>query len=377
LQNKIYRMGADIRILCLEDQEEDFEIINYVLKNDNVQFVSKRVDTEAEYRAAIVDFSPDVILSDHSLPQFNSIDALKICLQQPRMIPFILVTGAVSEEFAVDCLKHGAEDYVLKSNLTRLSRSLRSAIKHKDLERAKQEAATMLSEQNKDLVKINGELDSFVYSVSHNLRAPLLSVLGLVNLTKYEDDLEVIRDYHKKIEHTIHDLDQTLKEILDYSRNSRQDLRLERVDLKKTILENIEKLKYMPGFDRLNVRLEIQKDCLFISDRYRLSIILNNLISNAIKYQDFSKTKSLLTIEGKIQADRVSLNFVDNGIGIATELVDKVFNMFFRATEKAEGSGLGLYIVKEAVERLHGKISVTSEVGKGSSFQIIIQNHLL
>jgi signal transduction histidine kinase len=370
-------MGADIRILCLEDQEEDFEIINYVLKNDNIQFVSKRVDTEAEYRAAIVDFSPDVILSDHSLPQFNSIDALKICLQQPRMIPFILVTGAVSEEFAVDCLKHGAEDYVLKSNLTRLSRSLRSAIKHKDLERAKQEAATMLSEQNKDLVKINGELDSFVYSVSHNLRAPLLSVLGLVNLTKYEDDLEVIRDYHKKIEHTIHDLDQTLKEILDYSRNSRQDLRLERVDLKKTILENIEKLKYMPGFDRLNVRLEIQKDCLFISDRYRLSIILNNLISNAIKYQDFSKTKSLLTIEGKIQADRVSLNFVDNGIGIATELVDKVFNMFFRATEKAEGSGLGLYIVKEAVERLHGKISVTSEVGKGSSFQIIIQNHLL
>jgi signal transduction histidine kinase len=370
-------MSNSLRILCLEDEEEDFEIINHFLEMGGIRFISKRVDSKPEYIKEINEFVPDVILSDHGLPQFNSLEALQICLQQPRIIPFILVTGAVSEEFAVDCLKHGAEDYVLKSNLSKLSRSLRNAIKHKELERAKQEAAALLEEQNKDLVKINSELDSFVYSVSHNLRAPLMSVLGLINLTKYEDNLETIRDYHGKMERVINDLDQTLKEILDYSRNSRQDLQLERVDLKKAIQENLDKLKYMPGFDRLEVLVKIDRTTLFLTDRYRLSVILNNLISNAIKYQDPTKERSFLKIEGTVRQDEVILTFSDNGIGIAEELAPKVFNMFFRATVKSEGSGLGLYIVKEAVERLHGKITLTSEAGKGSRFEIVLKNNLI
>jgi signal transduction histidine kinase len=370
-------MAAPVKILSLEDQEEDFELINQALERSGIAFTSKRVSTEQEYINAIKEFSPDVIFSDHALPHFNSVDALRICRQQHRIIPFILVTGAVSEEFAVDCLKHGAEDYVLKSNLTRLSGSLKKALRHKELAQAKRDAASLLEKQNQSLVKINSELDSFVYSVSHNLRAPLMSVLGLINLTKYEDNIETIREYHQKMERTIHDLDKTLKEILDYSRNSRQDVQIARIDLRAAITENLEKLKYMPGFDRLDIRVNITKRTLFLSDKYRLSMVLNNLISNAIKYQDFTKAKSFLHIEGVVDSNSVTLKLKDNGIGIAEDLMEKVFNMFFRATEHGDGSGLGLYIVKEAIEKLGGKIEVSSKIGEGTNFQIILKNHLL
>jgi signal transduction histidine kinase len=370
-------MESPIKILCLEDQEEDFEMIELFLKKSGLHFISKRVDTEQEYVQAIDEFVPDIILSDHSLPQFNSFEALKICSQQKRIIPFILVTGAMTEEFAVDCIKHGAEDYVLKSNLSRLYGALKNALKHKALEQEKQSAAAVVAEQNRSLVKINSELDSFVYSVSHNLRAPLMSLLGLINLTKYEDDLETIRQYHNKMEHTIHDLDGTLKEILDYSRNSRQDMVIERVDLKKAIKENLDRLKYMPGFDRLEVRLNIERSTVFLTDRYRLSVVLNNLISNAIKYQDFNREKSYLHIDGVVHAQSMVLQFKDNGIGIPEPLIDKIFNMFYRATEHGDGSGLGLYIVKEAVEKMQGQIEVNSQTGVGSDFRITLRNHLL
>lgn len=366
-----------IKILCLEDQPEDYDLINIVLNKGGIEFVSERVDTQTEYVRAINEFLPDIILSDHALPQFNSFEALQICLDQKRVIPFILVTGAVSEEFAVDCLKHGAKDYVLKSNLSRLPISVKSALKHKDLEQSKHEAALQMERQNEDLVKINSELDSFVYSVSHNLRAPLRSVLGLINLTKDEQNVETIHDYNRKMEIMINKLDETLKEILDYSRNARQDKLTERVDLKKAIQENLEKLKYMPGFERVEVKLTVNRSTVFMTDAYRVAVILNNMISNAIKYQDFSKEKSFLHIQVAIKSDVATLHFHDNGIGIEPSVIDKIFNMFYRATDRSDGSGLGLYIVKEAVEKLNGKISVESKPGEGTLFRIELPNHLL
>lgn len=370
-------MSGPLKILCLEDQPEDYELVRLSLERSNLEFVSHRVETQAQYLKAISEFLPDVILSDHALPEFNSLEALRICREQPKAIAFILVTGAVSEEFAAECMKLGAQDYVLKSNLMRLGNSVRNALKHRELEVAKEQVAEQLVEQNKNLLKINHELDSFVYSVSHDLRAPLMSILGLINLTEYENNLEVIRDYHRKIVSTIHKLDETLKEILDYSRNARQELVLERVNLKAAIHETLEKLRYIPGFEKMKLTVGIKKTTILITDRYRLSVILNNLISNAIKYHDKSKTNSFLKIDGTIHPATFELTFEDNGIGIDPAVLPKVFNMFFRATERSEGSGLGLYIVKEAVDKLHGNISVSSTPAVGTKFTIEIPNHLL
>ncbi len=118
-------MNQAMKIVMLEDLEEDAGLIDRVLKKEKFSYTRVRVDTRDEFIDALEKFGPDLVLSDHSLPQFNSIEALQICKQQRPDIPFILVTGAVSEEFAVNCLKQGADDYVLKSNLSRLPLAIR------------------------------------------------------------------------------------------------------------------------------------------------------------------------------------------------------------------------------------------------------------
>src|SRR5690606_2705781 len=157
-----------------------------------------------------------VILSDHALPQFNSVEALTICRKNSMNTPFILVTGTVSEEFAVSCLKQGADDYVLKSNLVRLPTAIINALKQRNVELKRKKAEKTLRKQNEELVKINKELDSFVYSVSHNLRAPLMSVLGLLRLAQLEversgKEINLLLSYFSMMEHSINKLDDTLK----------------------------------------------------------------------------------------------------------------------------------------------------------------------
>ncbi|HEU5145166.1 MAG TPA: hybrid sensor histidine kinase/response regulator [Chryseosolibacter sp.] len=363
-----------LKILSLEDLEEDFFLITHALKKSGMNFTAKRVDSKEEFSRALEDFGADVILCDHSLPQFNSNEALRIFHQRKLQIPFILVTGAVSEEFAVSSLKHGADDYVLKSNLARLPNVIDNALKQKEAERAKVEAAQALARQNETLTKINKELDSFVYSISHNLRAPLMSVLGLLDLAQNESNSTVIHQYHEMMKSSVCKLDETLKEILEYSRNARQGLVIAEIDFQKIINDNFERMQFMPGYDRIRKEIFIQGEGRFFSDNYRLSLILNNLISNAIKYSDPLKETSFIHITISLRQDNVLLVFKDNGIGIEQDYIHKVFNMFFRATEKNEGAGLGLYIVKEAVEKLGGHIELESQVGKGVVFKIELPN---
>ena len=363
-----------LRILSLEDLEDDFYLITHALKKSGVDFIAKRVDSKEEFSNALDQFGAHVILCDHSLPQFNSNEALRIFHQRKLQIPFILVTGAVSEEFAVSSLKHGADDYVLKSNLARLPNVIENALKQKEAEREKIEAAQALARQNETLIKINKELDSFVYSISHNLRAPLMSVLGLLDLARNESNNVVIHQYHEMMKSSVCKLDDTLKEILEYSRNARQGLIISEINFQKNINDNFERMQFMPGYERIRKEIFIEGDSRFYSDNYRLSLILNNLISNAIKYSDPSKESSFIQITIHLKPESVALTFKDNGIGIEQSYIQKVFNMFFRATEKNEGAGLGLYIVKEAVEKLGGTIELESQIGKGTVFRIELPN---
>jgi signal transduction histidine kinase len=370
-------MEKSLKILMLEDLEDDAGLIDRALKKEGVVFSSKRVDTSDEFVDALKNFNPDVILSDHALPQFNSIEALKICKQHSLYVPFILVTGTVSEEFAVSCLKQGADDYVLKSNLVRLPSAIFNAIKQKQIEQKRIKAERALRKQNEELVKINKELDSFVYSVSHNLRAPLMSVLGLLNLARM-DDAEVndaMGSYFAMMEKSINKLDDTLKEILDYSRNARSDIKIEKVDLKNLIDEGFERLKYVEGSDAIEKRIQVEEKFPLYSDPYRITVILNNLISNAIKYRDPAKEKSFISIQAVIEEKKAKIIFEDNGIGIAENMLPKVFDMFYRATDKSDGAGLGLYIVKETMDKLGGNIEITSKAEQGVIFTIEIPNH--
>jgi signal transduction histidine kinase len=369
-------MEKSLKILMLEDLEEDVGLIERTLNKQGISFITKRVDTRLEFSKALTDFQPDVILSDHALPQFNSLEALTICQKEDMHVPFILVTGTVSEEFAVSCLKQGADDYVLKSNLVRLPSAIQNALKQRHHEQKRKKAEKALRRQNEELVKINKELDSFVYSVSHNLRAPLMSVLGLINLVQIENkktDSHLLQ-YFAMMQQSIHKLDDTLKEILDYSRNARSELNIEQADFKKLIEDSFERMKYMEGSEHIEKSVEFVNEAPLYSDPYRILVIINNLVSNAIKYRDVLKSPSIIHIQVNVTEADVSLVFTDNGIGIAPEYINKIFDMFFRATERSEGAGLGLYIVRETVEKLHGKISVESTLGEGTTFHLKLPN---
>ena len=369
-------MEKHLKILVLEDMEDDLELIEYILTDANLKFTTKRVDNREQFISALKRDHVDVILSDHSLPQFNSDEALGIFRESGLKIPFILVTGAVSDEFAVNSLKQGADDYVLKSNLTRLPAAILNAVKQREAEAAKKLANDAMRKQYEELMKINKELDSFVYSVSHNLRAPLRSVLGLISLARMEDEKQgnIFKDYFNMMETSMHKLDDTLKEILDYSRNSRQDLCIEKIDLQQLLDDNLEKMQFMPGSSSIDKHINIREDAPLYSDKYRISVIFNNLISNAIKYHDPIKEHPTLNITIEVTKERVRFEFQDNGVGIDKEYQDKIFNMFFRATQLSEGAGLGLYIVQEAVDKLKGTIIIESEKRKGTTFTINIPN---
>ncbi|HMG90156.1 MAG TPA: hybrid sensor histidine kinase/response regulator [Chryseolinea sp.] len=369
-------MEKHLRILVLEDMEDDHDLIEYILTEANLNFTTKRVDSREQFVSALKKDHVDVILSDHSLPQFNSDEALGIYRESGLKIPFILVTGAVSDEFAVNSLKQGADDYVLKSNLTRLPAAIVNAVKQREAEAEKVLANEAMRKQYEELMKINKELDSFVYSVSHNLRAPLRSVLGLINVARMEDEKRgtTTNEYFTMIESSMHKLDDTLKEILDYSRNSRQELSVELIDFQSLLDDNLEKMQFMPGSSSINKEININEYSPFYSDKYRISVIFNNLISNAIKYYDPHKECPSLRIAIDISEERAHMVFQDNGIGIDKQYLNKVFNMFFRATQSSEGAGLGLYIVQEAVEKLKGTVVIESELRKGTTFIIDIPN---
>lgn len=360
----------------LEDLEDDVGLIERTLRKQGIKFTFRRVDTREEFIHALENYRPDVILSDHALPQFNSLEALTICRQHHSEVPFILVTGTVSEEFAVSCLKQGADDYVLKSNLVRLPSAILNSLKQRHHELKRKKAERALRRQNEELVKINKELDSFVYSVSHNLRAPLMSVLGLINLVQVEDKKNdsTMSGYFNMMQQSIHKLDDTLKEILDYSRNARSELNIEKVDFQRMVEDSFERMKYMDGSSRIIKAINIKASTFLYSDPYRLSVIINNLVSNAIKYRDPNKDKSTIVIEATVNDALLAMVFRDNGIGISDEYLGKIFDMFFRATDRSEGAGLGLYIVKETVEKLRGQISVESKMGEGTVFRIKIPN---
>ncbi|HYG00963.1 MAG TPA: PAS domain-containing sensor histidine kinase [Chryseosolibacter sp.] len=232
----------------------------------------------------------------------------------------------------------------------------------------------LLKRQNDELTKINAELDRFVYSASHDLRAPLMSVKGLLNMIKVDPDKNNTEYYLDLIERSVDKLDHFISDIINYSRNSRMDVLPKQIDFGSLLQESIDSLKFMEGAEQVRSIRQINETVPFFSDYSRLLIIFNNIISNAVRYRDRWKRDCYLKVEIAVDRKEAVIKFSDNGIGIPSEYVEKVFKMFFRANADSKGSGLGLYIVKSAVEKLAGSVSIQSELGEGTKFTITIPN---
>jgi len=270
----------------------------------------------------------------------------------------------------LEVLDTAQSEWDAEGNVIRMVGSIVDIADRKNVER-------QMKQQNAMLEKTNEELDRFVYIASHDLRAPLSSVLGLLQVAEMSTDPKELAQCLQMIEERIVTLNGFIRDIIDYSRNTRLEVSNEPIRLRELIDSIIEGLKFFEKSQSINFKRDFADDMEIHLDKGRLKIILNNLIANAIKYHDTSNDHAFIRINAQLLDRQLKIEVEDNGMGISEEYVGKIFNMFYRASEKSEGSGLGLYITKEMVEKLNGSIQVQSEEGVGSKFALTFPLELM
>ena len=236
----------------------------------------------------------------------------------------------------------------------------------------RKKAEEEIRKKNVQLAKTNEELDRFVYSASHDMRAPLSSLLGLIHLSEKTNQPEELHLYLSMMKERIKTMEGFIREVTDYSRNTRLDITPSEIILKPLLREIANALAYSVENKKVRLLWHVPADLIMTTDASRLKVVLNNLISNAYKYHDQKKSERFIKISAGRMDGKTWIHIEDNGIGIAPEHQHRIFDMFYRASETSEGSGLGLYIVKETLQKLGGTISVSSEPEQGATFSFSV-----
>ena len=230
------------------------------------------------------------------------------------------------------------------------------------------ESQQILKCKNAELNIKNELLDQFIYRSAHDMRGPLSSILGLVNITTYDiHDSHSVSDNLSRIVGNVNRLENYLSNILDFSKSNQFDKKFDLINFHRLINEVFDNFRDVPDHDFI-----IDGDAVFKQDANRLTVILNNLISNSVKYRDPLKEKLVIEVKCELYDGSALIEISDNGVGIAPDRLAHIFNLFYRGDERSDGSGLGLYLVKTSVNRLGGKIEVESQVDTGTKFKIKI-----
>jgi two-component system sensor histidine kinase ChiS len=233
-----------------------------------------------------------------------------------------------------------------------------------------------INETNNQLSKLNAELDSIVFKTSHDLRSPITSVTALIHIIKEETDASKRNQYLELQRKTIVKLDSLITDILDFSRNKRTELTYTPINFEVFINNALQYHLFSEQSENIEKTTEINQQGLFVTDEKRLGMIINNLISNALKYHNINQDQPYLKIVVNASDKQAQIEVIDNGQGIDEQHLENIFTMFYRANDDLAGSGLGLYIVKEAVDKLNGTIALESEINKGTKFTIVIPNNI-
>lgn len=229
-----------------------------------------------------------------------------------------------------------------------------------------------IKEKNVELIDANNELDRFFYSTSHDLKVPLMDMRGILSMALSEQHNERVLNYFLLLKERTDKLDDFLKEVIDYSRNAKTIIKIESVNLHTLVADVIGNFKFVNGADKIQFHINLSIDRYVELDRIRFLIVLNNLLSNAVKYHRHDIRSPYIRISANVDNGVLQLIVADNGQGIPEDVLPKIFNMFFRGTNQSKGSGLGLYIVKETLDRIRGVITVRSTIQVGSTFTVEI-----
>lgn len=361
-------MNKHLRILILEDVPEDAELMERELhKGGELTFSSKRVETKEDFIKELEEFSPDLILADYKLPSFDAMSALAIVKKQCPDIPFIIISGTLGEEMAVETLKSGATDYVLKDHLSKIVPAVYRALREARERTKRKQAEEELKRYTEKLEKANYLKDLFNDIMHHDLLSPAGIIKGIT-------ELQIREPMDSKLKETLLMIHRNSKRLIEMIENasayekleSMEKLELEKLDLNEILTTVANEFK--PLMEDRNITVEyLAKEKCYAMVSPVIESGFSNLISNAIKYSPEGKK-----IEVGIEYHDACIIYVkDWGCGIKDEDKGKLFTRFQRSEKHGvKGSGLGLAIVKRVVELHKGKVWVEDNPEGGSVFYV-------
>ncbi|MDW7692691.1 hybrid sensor histidine kinase/response regulator [Flammeovirgaceae bacterium SG7u.111] len=334
---------------------------------------------------ALKDDEPiSVVISDQRMPEMDGIDFFKEVSDIAPDAIKILLTGYSDFEVITQAINAvSVYKYITKPwDKDELKETIDKAIELYRLRRENNELLTELKGVNNELGKSNNQLKSalkelefFIYNTSHNFRQPLLSIKGLITLSEMENDPSVLQEHYKMIGQIIDEYDFFLQNVPELLKKTSVELESKEIDFSGMIKANLGNHTYLQFYKETKVEVEVlNSDVPFYSDEKRLKVLINNLISNAIKFQHPGRAEKKVNVRIVKEKDSVDIKIEDNGIGIMPSQQQMIFNMFFRGSEAHRGSGLGLYLVKQIAEVMQGTIEVSSEKDNFTCFHLTIPN---
>ncbi len=360
---------GQLRVLHVEDNELDAELVSGALRKGGFSASVVVVQEEAEFVAQLLSHHPEVVIADYNLPQWTGMEALDVLRSKGLDIPVILVSGALGDVTAVECIKRGVTDYVLKDGLARLPEAIRRALQEKRVLRLRREAEEDLARKVEELARSNAELEQFAYVASHDLQEPLRMVAAYTQLLgeryrgKLDENADKFIGYASEGALRMQTL---IQDLLAFSRIGRNGAALGHVDCGAVMDEVL--LSLGPAMEETGALVTHTALPVVWADRSQMVQVFQNLIGNAIKFRGEDPA---ISVQAEKAGEQWLFSVSDNGIGIAPEYAENIFVVFQRLHARTEypGNGIGLAICKKIIQRYGGKIWVEPRAGHGSIFK--------
>ncbi|WP_188928267.1 sensor histidine kinase [Puia dinghuensis] len=364
-----------VRILILEHDPDDIELLQRELRKGGLEYVSTLVHESRTFEKELKDYNPDIILADYTIPGFDGVAAFNIKKESCPDTPFIIVSGTIGEENAVELIKAGVTDYVLKENLFTVVTKIKRALKEATEYREKKEQAKMLENYARELERSNQELEEFAYIASHDLQEPLRMIGSFLQLLQQKYEAKLDKEANEYIYFAVDGAARMkclIDDLLNYSRINR-DQTIKPVDLSVIINEVLSNLS--ASINETGALITISNAPVLNADPVQMLQLFQNLIGNAIRYRK-EGTRPEINIQAWKEETHWLFAIKDNGIGIESQYSEKIFVIFQQLHGKAEnkGTGIGLAIAKKIVVRHGGKIWFESAPGKGTTFYFTIKS---
>ncbi|HEV8700779.1 MAG TPA: response regulator [Candidatus Polarisedimenticolia bacterium] len=371
-------MGKPLRLLIIEDSEDDAEFVLRELRQDGFDPAWERVDTAEGMQSALARQDWDIIISDHSMPVFSAPAALALLHRTGRDIPFIIVSGSIGEEQAVQAMKLGAKDYILKGRLTKLPAAVTREVREAELRREHSQSKELLSQTQGRLDVAMGQLmqaekmtalGELVAGVAHEINNPLSTIMGYTQLLLARGVPAEIQRRLDIVHSEANRLAKIVRNLLTFARKHPPEKK--HLGLNGIIEKTLELKAYHFRASQIIVEKDLAADLPgTMLDFHQIQQVVLNLLNNAEQAIVEVKRGGTIRLTTRQAGDRIECRIADDGPGVPREIAERIFEPFFTTKKEGKGTGLGLSLCYGIIQEHGGSIRVECGPGQGATFVI-------